>query len=68
MKSISGKAFCSVLERNGWKLIRVRGSHHVFASPDGHNMTVVPVHENHDLKDGLLKHLLKHTGISLKNI
>jgi len=29
MKVVSGKAFRRVLERNGWKLLRIHGSHHI---------------------------------------
>ncbi len=31
MKSISGKAFCKIIERQGWVLKRVSGSHHIYA-------------------------------------
>lgn len=31
------------LELNGWKLDRVRGSHHIFKRP-GHCSIVIPVH------------------------
>ena len=30
MKSVSGKEFAKVLERNGWALLRVQGSHHIY--------------------------------------
>jgi predicted RNA binding protein YcfA (HicA-like mRNA interferase family) len=30
MKSISGKKFAKLLEQNGWILLRVNGSHHVY--------------------------------------
>lgn len=30
MKSVSGKEFCKILERNGWKLARINGSHHIY--------------------------------------
>ena len=29
MKSISGKELCKVLEKHGWILLRVQGSHHI---------------------------------------
>ena len=29
MKSISGKKFAKILEKNGWQLLRVQGSHHI---------------------------------------
>jgi len=30
MKEVSGKGFVRILEKNGWKLARIRGSHHVY--------------------------------------
>ncbi len=30
MKSVSGKDFAKTLERHGWKLLRVQGSHHIY--------------------------------------
>lgn len=33
MKSVSGKEFAKVLERYGWTLLRVQGSHHIYGKP-----------------------------------
>ncbi|MFH1116466.1 MAG: type II toxin-antitoxin system HicA family toxin [Pseudomonadota bacterium] len=33
MKTISGKEVCRLLERNGWYLVRVHGSHHLYNKP-----------------------------------
>jgi len=30
MKSLSGKDLARVLERHGWRLLRVQGSHHIY--------------------------------------
>jgi hypothetical protein len=30
MKEVSGREFARILEKNGWKLARIRGSHHVY--------------------------------------
>ncbi len=34
MKSVSGKALCKIVERYGWELKRVTGSHHIYAHED----------------------------------
>jgi len=50
------------LERAGFKLVGVRGSHHKYKHPDG-RMTIVP-HPKKDLPIGLvLKILRKDAGI-----
>ena len=63
MKTISGKEFARELEKRGWELKRVKGSHHVYMKPDNPARISVPVHGNTALKIGLLKHLMKIAGI-----
>lgn len=59
MKSVSGKEFARVLERNGWTRLRVKGSHHIYGKPGNPARLSVPIHGNTPLKTGLLRHLLK---------
>ncbi len=48
-----------LLERNGWILERIQGSHHIFIK-DGKAVRIsVPVHGNRPLKIGLQSHLIK---------
>ena len=42
------------LEREGWILVRVTGSHHVFKSSDSDGTVVVP-HPKKDLGKGLVR-------------
>jgi len=63
VKPLSGRQFCRLLERNGWSLLRVHGSHHVYGKP-GHRARIsVPVHGNAALKQGLQRRLMKLAGI-----
>ena len=64
MKSISGKQFAKTLEKQGWQLVRVNGSHHVYMKPGSSARISLPIHGNDDLKIGLLKHLMKVAGIA----
>ncbi len=52
-----------MLERHGWELRRVHGSHHIYGKPGVPVRLSVPVHGNRPLKAGLLRHLLKLAGI-----
>jgi predicted RNA binding protein YcfA (HicA-like mRNA interferase family) len=63
MKSLSGKQLSKLLERHGWQLLRVHGSHHIHGKPNSIVRLSVPVHANRPLKTGLLRHLLKMAGI-----
>jgi predicted RNA binding protein YcfA (HicA-like mRNA interferase family) len=63
LKSVSGKEFARLLEKKGWQLKRVKGSHHVYVKPGIPARISVPIHGNQSLKIGLLKHLMKIAGI-----
>ena len=68
MKSISGKELAKLLEQNGWQLLRVHGSHHIFGKSGSVVRVSVPIHANRPLKIGLLKHLLKLGELSETDI
>ena len=55
MKQVSGKALARAIQRKGWTLARVKGSHHIFVMPGRRERIVIPIHGNHPLKVGLLK-------------
>ena len=59
MNAISGKDFIRLLERKGWVLRRINGSHHVFGKDGNPARISLPVHGNQALKIGLQKHLMK---------
>ena len=68
MKSISGKKLCKVVEKLGWTLVRVKGSHHIYTKEDISKIIVIPVHGNRDLPIGTLKGILKDAELSENDI
>ncbi len=60
MKQLSGKAFAKIIERHGWKLLRV----HVYGKLGSVVRLAIPIHGNKPLKRGLSAHLLKMAGLS----
>ena len=64
MKSISGKDFARLLEKHGWELKRINGSHHIYAKLGDPARISLPIHGNQSVKTGLLKHLLKLSAIA----
>lgn len=64
MKSLSGKDFEKILKKNGWKLARIQGSHHIYIKKGQKERISLPIHSNRDLKLGLLKHFMKIAGIT----
>jgi predicted RNA binding protein YcfA (HicA-like mRNA interferase family) len=63
VRNVSGRELAKTLERLGWVLLRVHGSHHIYAKQGERAHISVPVHGNGALKRGLLNHLMKLAGI-----
>jgi predicted RNA binding protein YcfA (HicA-like mRNA interferase family) len=63
MKPVTGKELCKILERHGWVLKRIHGSHHIYGKAGSVVRISVPVHGSKPLRIGLSKHLMKMAGI-----
>lgn len=59
MRSVSGRELTRIVERRGWTLLRVSGSHHIYGKPGSIVRLSIPIHGGKALKTGLLRHLLK---------
>jgi predicted RNA binding protein YcfA (HicA-like mRNA interferase family) len=59
MRAIAGREFVRMIERRGWQLLRISGSHHIYGKPGSIVRLSVPIHGNRPLKMGLLRHLAK---------
>ena len=64
MKSVSGREFARLVERRGWRLLRIAGSHHIYGRPGSIVRLSIPIHGNQPLKTGLLRHLAKLAEIA----
>jgi predicted RNA binding protein YcfA (HicA-like mRNA interferase family) len=63
LKQVSGKALAQAVQRKGWVLARIKGSHHVFIKEGRPERIVIPIHGNQPLKIGLLRSQMKIAGI-----
>jgi predicted RNA binding protein YcfA (HicA-like mRNA interferase family) len=63
MKAVSGREFARIVERRGWSLLRIAGSHHIYGKPGSVVRLSIPIHGNQPLKTGLLRHLAKLAGV-----
>jgi predicted RNA binding protein YcfA (HicA-like mRNA interferase family) len=68
VKSVSGKDFAKVLEKNAWSLLRINGSHHIYGKPGSVARISVPIHENTTLKAGLLRNIMKLAELSEEDL
>jgi len=64
MKSVSGKEFSKVLERNGWVLLRIQSIHHIYGKQGSNVRLFNPIHGNQTMKMGLLKQMMKLANLS----
>lgn len=60
---ISGKDLLRFLQREGFTVVRVRGSHNVLTR--GETDTVVPVHGNRTLAIGTLRKILRDIDMTV---
>ena len=61
---MDGRQVIKLLEKEGWKLDRITGSHHILAI-DG-KVVPVPLHGTTDLGKGLIAAIQRQTGVNLK--
>ncbi len=62
--AVSGKQVIKALERRGWYVKRIKGSHHALRHPTVPDTVVVPVHGNRPLAKGTLGNILRTAGMS----
>jgi len=55
---VTGKEIVAALERSGFRVIRIRGSHHFLGHDDGRR-TVVPVHSGETIGPGLFHKIVR---------
>jgi predicted RNA binding protein YcfA (HicA-like mRNA interferase family) len=68
VKAISGKMLCKIVERNGWELKRVTGSHHIYSKEGTEAILSIPVHSNKDLPKGTLKSIMKDAELTEEDL
>ena len=61
---MTGKEIIKQLEKYGWTVLRVSGSHHRMGN--GNLRTTVPIHGNRDIGKGLLAEIERQTGVKFK--
>ena len=61
---LPGLPVICALEKAGFEVVRIRGSHHVLRHPDGRG-TSVPVHRNQEVRVGTLRAILRDCRLSV---
>ncbi len=63
LPALTGSDMIRALEKAGFSVDRIRGSHHFMGHPDGRT-TVVPAHAGEDLGIGLVGKILRDCELS----
>ncbi len=63
LPAVKPEELVRVLEKHGWELARVRGSHYIMKNPSDRRTVPVPVH-NRDLKIGTLRGIMRRVDLS----
>ena len=64
---ITGKQLLAALQRLGFEIVRVRGSHHFLRDGEGHT-TLVPVHSRETIGPGLLGKILRDCELTKERL
>ena len=65
--AVPGAEVVRALERAGFEVVRVSGSHHMMRHADGRRV-VVPVHAGRDMPKGTLRNVLGIIGMSVDEL
>lgn len=61
---LPGAEVVKALQKDGFTLVRVKGSHHVMKNSEG-RFTTVPVHSGRDIPPGTLRRIIRDAGLSV---
>jgi len=62
---VKSKDLIKEIEKAGWQLVRIKGSHHQFKHPN-HKLPLTIPHPKKDLQIGLVKAIRKQAGLISK--
>ena len=63
---IKSKELISIVESNGWELVRIKGSHYLLKHPKREGILIIPNHGSRTLGKGIAKKILKQAGVEWK--
>jgi len=64
---VTGPDLMAALERGGFRVLRVKGSHHFLRHEDGRS-TVVPAHSGETIGPGLLHKILRDCQLTVDQL
>ncbi len=65
--ALRGADVVKALEKAGFTVARIHGSHHIMKHEDGRR-TTVPVHGGRDIRPGTLRAVLRNAGLTVDDL
>jgi len=66
LPSLTAQQVIRALERGGFLVVRVKGSHHIMEhAQDPSRRTTVPLHKGKDLPRGLVRKIINDVGLTV---
>jgi predicted RNA binding protein YcfA (HicA-like mRNA interferase family) len=65
---VAGKEVMAAIQRSGYILVHVRGSHHYLEPPGGGPYVTIPIHAGKTLKPKTLKSILDQAGMTVDEL
>ena len=66
LPALKAREVIRALEKAGWSVDHVTGSHYILRHPDKSGRIPVPYHGSRDIKIGILQSILKQSGLSIE--
>ena len=67
LPALRGAEVVKALEKSGFAVARIHGSHQIMRHDDGRG-TTVPVHGGRDIRPGTLRSILRDTGLTVDDL
>jgi predicted RNA binding protein YcfA (HicA-like mRNA interferase family) len=67
LTGLNGRQVVRALERGGFEVLRVSGSHHILARPGvAGSRVIVPIHGSRDLLPGTVRSIIAQSGMTVE--
>jgi predicted RNA binding protein YcfA (HicA-like mRNA interferase family) len=66
LPALRGEEVIRAFNRLGFRVVRVRGSHHIMERPGHPHLLSVPVHPGRTVANGTLRDLIRDAGITVE--
>ena len=67
LPSLKAVQVIRALEKAGFKVVRIKGSHHILEHPDDPaRRTTVPLHKGKDIPRGLMRRIITDVGLTVE--